>query len=91
MNIICFETEWLYNHHKKENRFNLNCCPMLQCLKDFYNCDYIYRNFLTKDDLKYYMDYFKTKLYHYEKTTIRISCHSNPHHILQQQHNDMRR
>lgn len=34
MNIICFETEWLYNRHKKENRFNLNCQPILKCLKD---------------------------------------------------------
>ncbi len=60
MNIICFETEWLYNHQERKNRFNLNCRPVLQCLKDFYGCDFIYRNFLTKDNLAYYMKYFNT-------------------------------
>ena len=41
MNIIYFETEWLYNHHKKKNCFNSNGRPVLQCLKDFCGCDVI--------------------------------------------------
>lgn len=75
MNIICFETEWLYNHHEKKNRFNLNCRPVLQCLKDFYGCDFIYRNFLTKDDLKYYMDYFNTLSFKKKYPLVYISTH----------------
>lgn len=75
MNIICFETEWLYNHHEKDKRFNLNCRPVLQCLKDFYGCDFIYRNFLTKDDLKYYMDYFNTASFKKKYPIVYISTH----------------
>lgn len=75
MNIICFETEWLYNHQNKDKRFNLNCRPVLQCLKDFYGCDFIYRNFLTKDDLKYYMDYFNTASFKKKYPIVYISTH----------------
>ena len=76
MNIICFETEWLYNHQEKDKRFNLNCRPVLQCLKDFYGCDFIYRNFLTKDNLKYYMDYFNKPAFKPKKYPIvYISTH----------------
>lgn len=76
MNIICFETEWLYNHQEKDKRFNLNCRPVLQCLKDFYGCDFIYRNFLSKDDLKYYMDYFNKPAFKPKKYPIvYISTH----------------
>ena len=82
MNIICFETEWLYNRHKKENRFNLNCQPILKCLKDFYGCDFIYRNVLTLDDLKYYMDYFNTRSFKPAKyPLIYISTHGWNHSI----------
>ena len=75
MNIICFETEWLYNHHEKKDRFNLNCQPILQCLKEFHGCDFIYRNFLTQEDLKYYMDYFNTALFKKKYPLIYISSH----------------
>ena len=75
MNIICLETEWLYNHQEKDKRFNLNCRPVLQCLKDFYGCDFIYRNFLTKDDLKYYMDYFNKASFKKKYKLIYISTH----------------
>ena len=81
MNIICFETEWLYNRHKKENRFNLNCQPILHCLKQYYGCDYIYRNVLRIDDLKYYMDYFNTKSFKKKYPLIYISTHGWNHSI----------
>ena len=76
MNIICFETEWLYNHHIKDERFNLNCQPILHCLKEFYGCDYIYRNFLTIDNLVFYMDYFNKSAFKPKKYPIvYISTH----------------
>ena len=75
MNIICFETEWLYNHQRKDKRFNLNCRPVLQCLKDFYGCDFIYRNFLTKDNLEYYMKYFNTASFKKKYPIVYISTH----------------
>ena len=75
MNIICFETEWLYNHQEKDKRFNLNCRPVLQCLKDFYGCDFIYRNFLTKDNLEYYMKYFNKASFKRNYRIVYISTH----------------
>ncbi len=60
-NIICFEGEWLYNaDQSKDGRFNLNTSTILNCLKDFYDCDIIYRRILTKQDLEYYIHYFAT-------------------------------
>ena len=59
-NIICFETEWLYNSHKG-NQFNLETKLLLDCLRNFYKCDIIHRHILYREDLQYYMDYFTTK------------------------------
>lgn len=56
-NIICFETEWLYNSHKG-NQFNLETKLLLDCLRNFYKCDIIHRHILYREDLQYYMDYF---------------------------------
>jgi len=39
MNIICFDTEWLYNNNKKEEKFNLNCEYILKTLRDLYGID----------------------------------------------------
>ena len=57
-NIICLEAEWEYS--KQENRFSLNTLPMLNWLKEAYDCEIIYRRFRTKSDLKYYLEYFRT-------------------------------
>lgn len=43
-NIICLEAEWLYNSCKKDNRFNLKTEPLLNWLKEYHNCDVIYRH-----------------------------------------------
>lgn len=57
-NIICFEAEWLYNNNK-ENRFNLKTESLLTCIKEFYGCKIIYRQVLHKQDLSYYLRYFR--------------------------------
>lgn len=59
-NIICLEAEWEYSEQNLKNRFSLNTFPMLNWLKESYNCEVIYRRFRTKSDLKYYLDYFRT-------------------------------
>ena len=46
-NIICFETEWLYNSHKG-NQFNLETKLLLDCLRNFYKCDIIHRHILYR-------------------------------------------
>ena len=56
-NIICFETEWLYNNNKG-NQFNLETKLLLDCLSSFYNCDIVHRHILSRENLQYYMDYF---------------------------------
>lgn len=60
-NIICFETEWLYNNVEKRNRFNLKTESLLNCLKEFYGCEIIYRQILHLEDLEYYLDYFNKR------------------------------
>ena len=59
-NIICLEAEWEYSEQNPNNRFSLNTLPMLNWLKEAYDCEVIYRRFRTKSDLKYYLDYFRT-------------------------------
>ena len=59
-NIICLEAEWEYSEQNPKNRFSLNTLPMLNWLKEAYDCDVIYRRFRTKSDLKYYLEYFRT-------------------------------
>ena len=77
-NIICLEAEWLYNSGKKENRFNLKTEPLLNWLKEFHQCDVIYRHILHKADLQHYIEYFpptKRDFKNYE--IIYIACHGN--------------
>lgn len=59
-NIICLEAEWEYSVQSADNCFSLNTLPMLNWLKEAYDCEVIYRRFRTKSDLKYYLDYFRT-------------------------------
>ena len=59
-NIICLEAEWEYSKRNPNNRFSLNTLPMLNWLKEAYDCEVIYRKIRTKSDLKYYLDYFRT-------------------------------
>ena len=59
-NIICLEAEWEYSEQNPKNRFSLNTLPMLNWLRERYDCEVIYRRFRTKSDLKYYLDYFRT-------------------------------
>ena len=77
-NIICLEAEWLYNSCKKDNRFNLKTEPLLNWLKEYHNCDVIYRHILHKADLLYYLDYFKpTKREFKDHEIIYFACHGN--------------
>lgn len=59
-NIICLEAEWEYSERNPRNRFSLNTLPMLNWLREAYDCEVIYRKIRTKSDLKYYLDYFRT-------------------------------
>ncbi len=58
-NIICLEAEWEFSEKNQENRFSLNTLPMLNWLRERYDCKVIYRRFRTKSDLMYYIDYFR--------------------------------
>ena len=49
-NIICLEAEWEYSEQNLKNRFSLNTLPMLNWLKEAYDCEVIYRRFRTKSD-----------------------------------------
>ena len=76
-NIICLEAEWEYSEQNPDNRFSLNTLPMLNWLKESYDCEVIYRRFRTKFDLKYYINYFRS---HREENfdkydVIYIACH----------------
>ena len=74
-NIICLEAEWEYTEHT-DNKFSLNTQPMLNWLKESYECDIIYRRIRTKADLKHYLDYFNNnpeEFYKYD--LIYIACH----------------
>lgn len=81
MNIICFDTEWLYNNHKKEEKFNLNCEYILKTFRDLYGIEYIHRRVLTRDDLKHYMEQFKGKQFKNKYQLIYISSHGWNHSI----------
>lgn len=77
-NIICLEAEWLYNSGKKNERFNLKTEPLLNWLKEFHQCDVIYRHILHKADIQYYFNYFKpTKRDFKNHEIIYIACHGN--------------
>lgn len=89
-NIICFETEWLYNSHKG-NQFNLETKLLLDCLRNFYKCDIIHRHILYREDLQYYMDYFTTKrkFAKFDKyDIIYFACHGRNHTISFEGEND---
>ena len=38
-NIICLEAEWEYSEQNPKNRFSLNTLPMLNWLKEAYDCE----------------------------------------------------
>lgn len=74
-NIICLEAEWEYTD-QTENTFSLNTQPMLNWLKESYDCDIIYRKIRTKADLKHYLDYFNSHPEEFCKfDIIYIACH----------------
>lgn len=78
--IICFEAEWLFR--KSSNKFNLNSEPLFHWLKEFYNCNVIYRHILSKVDLSYYFDYFSThKRESNRYDIVYIACHGSTHSI----------
>ncbi|MDE5850283.1 MAG: hypothetical protein K2H38_09095 [Muribaculaceae bacterium] len=77
-NIICLEAEWLYNSGRKGERFNLKTEPLLNWLKEFHQCDVIYRHILHKADLQHYLDYFKPSRRDFKNHEIvYIACHGN--------------
>lgn len=77
-NIICLEAEWLYNSNRKKERFNLKTEPLLNWLKEFHQCDVIYRHILHESDLQYYLDYFKPSKRDFKNhEIIYIACHGN--------------
>lgn len=87
-NIICFETEWLYNSHKG-NQFNLETKLLLDCLSNFYNCSIVHRHILSRENLQYYMDYFtkdKRKFNKYD--VVYFACHGRNHTISFEGDND---
>lgn len=79
-NIICLEAEWEYSEQNLKNRFSLNTLPMLNWLKEAYDCEVIYRRFRTKSDLKYYLDYFRThaKVMMKRKTSTNMILYISP-------------
>lgn len=77
-NIICLEAEWLYNSAKKTDRFNLKTEPLLNWLKEFHECDVIYRHILHIADLQHYLDYFQPSKRDFKNHEIvYIACHGN--------------
>lgn len=76
-NIICLEAEWEYSERNPDNRFSLNTLPMLNWLKEAYDCEVIYRKIRTKSDFKYYLDYFRShEEEEFEKfDIIYFACH----------------
>lgn len=80
-NIICLEAEWQFRNDKR-NTFCLNTEPLLHWLKEFHDCNVIYRHIVTKEDLVYYLHYFST---HKRETKdydiVYIACHGWHHAI----------
>lgn len=76
MNIICFDTEWRYNHHRKKEQFNLKCEHGLEVIKAYHDdFDFIYEKFLTRADLLHYMEQFNGNRMKSRYQVIYISCH----------------
>lgn len=76
MNIICFDTEWRYNYHKKKQKFNLKCEYALETLKAYHDdLTFIYEKFLTQADLLHYMKQFGGKQMKSKYKMIYVSCH----------------
>ena len=74
--IICLETDWLYNDSEKENRFDLKTDLLLNCLKDFHKVNIIHRTILHKAALEHYMRYLKPSKTEFKNPKIvYISCH----------------
>lgn len=76
--IICFDTEWRYNHHEKPNKFNLKCEHILDTLKDFYGLDPKYEKVLSRDNLVHYMKQFNGKRTISKYDIIYMSFHGEP-------------
>lgn len=79
--IICFDTEWRYNHHRKKDKFNLKCEYVLNTLKAFYGLDPIYEKFLNREDLKHYMAQFNGVQMKKNYQVIYISSHGDVNSI----------
>lgn len=76
MNIICLDTEWRYNHHRKKDKFNLKCEYGLEAIKAYHDdFDFIYEKFLTRVDLQHYMQQFNGKQMKAKYQVIYVSCH----------------
>ena len=82
-NIICFDGEWQYaKSQPKDNGFNLKTEPLLNWLKEFYNCDVIYRNILNRQDLEYYLNYLTPSKREFRRHDIvYLACHDWHHAI----------
>ena len=82
MNIICFDTEWRYNHHRKNEKFNLKCEHCLETIKAFHDdFNFIYEKFLTRDNLLHYMQQFGGNRMKSNYKVIYISCHGEENTI----------
>lgn len=79
-NIFCLEGEWLLN--KQEEKFNLKTEPLLNWLREFYDCKVLYRNILHREDLSHYLDYLNEhKRIRNQYDIIYISCHGWYHQL----------
>lgn len=78
MDIICFDTEWRYNHHRKNDKFNLKCEYILDTLKSFYDLDPKYEKILSRDNLIHYMQQFGKKRIITKYDIIYMSFHGEP-------------
>lgn len=78
MDIICFDTEWRYNHHRKNDKFNLKCEYILDTLKSFYDLDPKYEKILSRDNLIHYMQQFGKKSIITKYDIIYMSFHGEP-------------
>lgn len=82
MNIICFDTEWRYNHHRKNEKFNLKCEHVLETIKAYHeNFNFEYEKFLTRDVLLHYMQQFSGNRMKSRYQVIYISCHGEENTI----------
>lgn len=88
-NIICLEGEWQYAQSQpRDNRFNLKTEPLLNWLKEFYDCAVIYRNILNRQDLEYYLNFLSSSKREFRKYDIvYLACHGW-HHAISLEGND---